>query len=105
MSVLVLPSPKFQNQLVTSPVEVSVKFTISGCCPSTGIAVKSAAGANAAAAVSALVEIPPSERKVTFPLNGPEFVGVNVTVTDFVWPGGTLKALPNVTVKGGSVMA
>jgi hypothetical protein len=40
-----VPSPKFQDRVVMLPVEVSVKFTVTGAVPEVGVAVKFATGA------------------------------------------------------------
>jgi hypothetical protein len=42
--VLVAPSPKLQDQLVTGPVELSVNETTSGTVPLVGDAMKFATG-------------------------------------------------------------
>jgi hypothetical protein len=39
-----VPSPKFQERLVTVPVDVSVRVTGSGAVPLVGLAVKLATG-------------------------------------------------------------
>jgi len=46
-AVLVEPSPKFQDRLVTAPEEVLEKLTSSGFLPLVGLAVKLATGATA----------------------------------------------------------
>ena len=43
-TLVVPPSPKFQNRLVIDPAEVSVNVTASGIVPLTGAAVKAAVG-------------------------------------------------------------
>ncbi len=52
-AVEVPPSPKVQAQLVTEPVVVSVKSTVSGAQPLVAEAVKAATGAGVAVAPTA----------------------------------------------------
>jgi hypothetical protein len=47
--VEVVPSPKFHDQLVGDPVEVSVKLTASGAVPDAGAALNEGVGAVGAA--------------------------------------------------------
>ena len=43
-TVLVMPSPKFHKRARTDPVDPSVKVTVSGLIPESGVAVKTAVG-------------------------------------------------------------
>jgi hypothetical protein len=49
-----VPSPRFQERLVTVPSEVSVKVTASGAVPLVLLAVKLATGAGGAAEVATM---------------------------------------------------
>ena len=74
-SVLVVPSPKFQDQLVGVPVEESVKFTASGAVPLLGLALKLATGAVTGGAVAVIVLVvlldPPELRTVKLTVQVP----------------------------------
>ena len=53
--VLVAPSPKFQFQVVTGPVDWSVNWTVNGACPELGLAVKLALTGNGEVFVTVIV--------------------------------------------------
>ena len=66
-TLLVVPSPKFQDQPVTLPVEVSLKVASSGAGPLVGLAVKPATGAVAVVEmVLVVVVLPPALLTVNF---------------------------------------
>jgi hypothetical protein len=69
--VLVEPSPKLHDQLVTLPVEASVKVTARGAVPLVGLALNLATGA-VAAGLTVIVPVAL--------LDPPELVTVSVTV-------------------------
>jgi hypothetical protein len=56
-----VPSPRFQVRLVTVPVDVSAKVTVSGAVPVVWLAVKLATGAGSATVMVFLaVAVPPA---------------------------------------------
>jgi hypothetical protein len=63
----VVPSPKFQDQLVGAPVELSVKLTVRGACPETGEPEKPAVGRWVAGVVPSVVNVR-SAHVPTFPV-------------------------------------
>src|SRR5712672_280965 len=80
--LVVAPSPKSQNRLVISPVELSMKLTFKGLRPLVGVAVKTAAGGAVPMPVTTLVLLPNAERNRTALLKLPALVGANWMVTD-----------------------
>src|SRR6266446_2585108 len=94
------PSPKSQNRFVASPVDVSVKFTVSGFKPWVGLAEKLAASGTKPTPVIALVLFPPSLAIVMKLLELPPLLGLNLT-TRLVEPaGGRVKGVPEMILKG-----
>src|SRR5690242_18655496 len=98
-------SPKFQNQLVIVPVELSVKDTVSGQLPDVGLAVKAAARGPVPTPVTALVEFPPLDVKTTTLLKLETVEGLNATETCPVCPAPRLKGLPLTMLNGKVVVA
>jgi len=56
--LVVTPSPKFQKRFVIVPLELSVKVTVNGLTPRTGLPTKLAAGTTAPMPATALVLLP-----------------------------------------------
>ena len=99
--MLVVPSPKFQNQFVIVPLEASLNVTTSGFKPFVGLPMKSAAGDVADIPISEFV-LPPSLPEVitTALLKLPAFRGLNCRVR-FVDPNpGTVKGVPEIMRNG-----
>src|SRR6266478_2998980 len=96
---VIVPSPKSQNRLVIVPVELSLKFTVSGFRPLVGVAVKSAKGTTAPIPVMGFVLFPAlSDVKITLLLNVPAPPGKNRMMTFVELKPGRLKA-------GGEIIA
>src|ERR1017187_7452005 len=70
ITFVVPPSPKSQAQLVTPPLDVSVKVTVSGTAPLVGLPVKLATGAPSSS-VYTVVKLSPT---ATLPINPPALV-------------------------------
>src|SRR5678816_4246615 len=101
VTFVVAPSPKSQNQFVTEPDERSVKVTRDGFEPLSGLATKSATGANVETPVTPFVLPPaPAVLKIITLLKLPDLIGLKRTMT-FVEPKpGTLKGVPETMAKG-----
>src|SRR2546426_1887524 len=100
--VLVLePSPKFQDRLVMVPVELSVKFSVSGATPLTGLPKKPATTGVIPTPETAFVELPPAaNKKTTLLLKAASNPGANrIPMLVELWPG-TLNALDPTMLKG-----
>ena len=69
MTLLLVPSPKSHAQVVTLPVVVLEKVTLSGAAPLVGVIVKLATGAGAVTLIgvdAVMVELPPGPVAVSF---------------------------------------
>src|ERR1017187_2059665 len=69
ITLVVPPSPKLQDQLVTLPLDVSVKVTVSGTRPLVGLPVKLATGGKGPR--SSLYTVPKLSPTATLPINPP----------------------------------
>src|SRR6185503_8888392 len=97
--LVVVPSPKSQKMFVIVPVELLLKFTVSGQKPLVGLPLKQATGTKAPLPLARLVELPPLLVKTTSLLKLPSTVGLKRTNTRLLWPPPTenelAPAIPN----------
>ena len=99
------PSPKLQERLVIVPVEVSVKVTVSGFRPATGVPVKLAAGTTAPMPKTEFV-LPPSLPVLitTALLKLPALAGVKRMARLVAPKPGKLNGVPDKMVKGPALI-
>jgi hypothetical protein len=86
-------------------MELSVNDTAKGQLPEVGAAVKAAVSVDVPTPVTALVEFPPLEVKMTTLLKLDAVDGLKATETKPVWPAVRLKGLPLMRMKGAVVVA
>ena len=103
--LVVTPSPKFQKRFVMVPLELSVKVTVNGLTPRTGLPTKLAAGTSAPVPVKLLVLLPALPLvMVTTLLKLAALLGAK-RITRFVEPKpGKLKGVPEMMVNVPALM-
>src|SRR5262245_65789126 len=98
--LVVVPSPKSQKTFVIVPVELLLKFTVSGQKPLVGLPLKPATGTKAPLPVSRLVELPPLLVKTRSLVKLPSAVGLKLIRTRLLWPPSTENELAPAIPKG-----
>jgi hypothetical protein len=79
--LVVVPSPKSQKMFVIVPVELLLKFTVSGQKPLVGLPLKPATGTKAPLPLTRLVELPPLLVKTRWLVKLPSVAGLKLTNT------------------------
>ena len=97
--LVVTPSPKFQKRFVMVPVELSVKVTVNGLTPRTGLPTKLAAGTTAPVPVTLLELLPALLLVMTTTLLKLAALEGAKRITRFVEPKpGKVKGVPEMMV-------